>query len=1141
MPSMATTLHGIFAEAAVQHPGRTCLRLGDDPGLSYQQVHDASERCARHVAALGEEPGVVLLCADRSYGMLVAMLGTMRAGWAYCPVEPDFPPARVAAIVETAELTWCLTPAAQAPQPVIASFQELRTLAVHDSGHVEQAQGVLAAEAPERIPADVLDSSPAYVIFTSGSTGKPKGCVVPHRGSALYAHAVVKSCGLQEDMNFLFKTPYVFDVSIQDIYTAFAAGGTLIIAEPGVHKYASALSELVVKQQVNCMAFTPTLLVEFVNHLTKNLDEAEKVGRSLARILTIGEALMSATCKDLFQLLPELDGNLHNLYGPTEASVGVSHFCVSTASLGNSTVAPIGKPFDYVEFRIFDPALYEDKVLTPDLLVTASKGSVGELYLGGDCLAQGYMNNPEKTSSAFFDFPQVLQRSELAASPFTLYKTGDLVKCREDGVFEILGRNDFQVKIGGVRIECEEISAVLKTHPAVDDALVTVFEGPSGKALAAYVVCASSHDAFAWAGGQDASDVKSCTALMKQWITKTSLLAAMRPMVYIPLSSLPKNAAGKTDRHALPDARDLFSQLAGDDRECRHAVAHDFAKPHRALLGLRYILAILVACEHLSEGTSAPYWVRGGEDFSFCMVTFFAIGGFMLASSVSQPVSLSEIFRGKLLATHPLLLLTILYRVPGIFLQCPNKPEPAWEAWNCGVLWEGYPGTYAGKIAYGIVMNVFAQGAWPWGAWNSIAPMYGELWFSSAFYFCIICFPFFQRFLSFRCFLPGCAGFSSMQAAFFVLLWLSICGSFYLIFLVAPLPIKWLASKVEDPALKELLSPTYRYPGEDLFSSTYSGVAGDFAYSCPLIWALVFFLGMLTCHFFKAGHTEKESRQWKYWGVLTDATTGFLALSYFGPGVVATLIESSGAASMGESLAYYWAGGYPVKLVTTFACFWIYGLAKGQGFTAGVLGNRYLVTYFSPAAYSLYLFHEPTKMYYDIFRERVLGQASADANWIDSLLRGFIVLAFTNLLAVVVTHKFNASLTVGFLRCFDCVFSKCKPQQVDEDIPESTLQKVLVAVQGISGAEVDATTAIMDCGLDSFGVGVLVGVLRTRFPGLHLTALEVYRLSTLGDLVERIEACKSQGDAKGSSTSTPTSAGSAASASSLEETIADMV
>lgn len=849
MTAKATTLHGILAEAAVQHPGRTCLRLGDDPGLTYQQVHASSERCARHVAALAEEPAVVLLCADRSYGMLVAMLGTMRAGWAYCPVEPDFPRARVAAIVETAELTWCLTPAAQAPQPVIASVQELRTLAVHDSGHVEQAVGMLAAEAPQRIPADVPDSSPAYVIFTSGSTGKPKGCVVPHRGSALYAHAVVKSCQLKDHMNFLFKTPYVFDVSIQDIYTAFAAGGTLIIAEPGVHKYASALSELVVKQQVNCMAFTPTLLVEFVNHLSKNLDEAENVGRSLARILTIGEALMSATCKDLFRLLPHVDGGLHNLYGPTEASVGVSHFCVSTASLGNNTVVPIGNPFGYVEFRIFDPALYEDTMLTPELLVPTTQGSVGELFLGGDCLAQGYMNDPEKTSRVFFDFPQVLPRPQLAASHFSLYKTGDLVRCREDGVFEIVGRNDFQVKIGGVRIECEEISAALKNHPAVDDALVTVFEGPSGKALAAYVVGASNEDSFVWAGGQGASGVKHCTASMKQWVTQTSLLAAMRPMVYIPLSALPKNAAGKTDRSALPDARDLFNQLAGDPRECGHAVARNLAKPHRAVLGLRYILAVLVVWEHLCP--DAPYWMAGGRDFSFCMPCFFALAGFMLTSAASQPVSsLFETFRGKLLATHPLLLLAVLYRVPATFLLCPSKFENASQAGLCGVLWEGFPGTYAGKMVYGIVMNVFAQGAWPWGV-SPISPMYGELWFSSAFYFCVICFPLFQRFLSFRCFLAGGAGFSSIQAALFVCLWLTICGSFYLIFLVAPLPVRWLASKVEEPVLKELLNSTYRYPGEDLWSLMYSDVAGCFAYTCPVIWALVFFLGMLTCHFFK--------------------------------------------------------------------------------------------------------------------------------------------------------------------------------------------------------------------------------------------------------------------------------------------------
>lgn len=195
---------------------------------------------------------------------------------------------------------------------------------------------------------------------------------------------------------------------------------------------------------------------------------------------------MAETCKKLFLLVPDVE--IHNLYGPTEASVGVSHFQATIESLGTSTVAAIGKPFSYVNFRVFDPSKYEDKQITSELLQDVPDGETGELFIGGDCLAHGYINDEHKTNTAFFNLPTIQSKPTTSASPFTLYKTGDLVRKLENGGFEYLGRCDFQVKIGGVRIECEEVSSVLLKHRAVNDALVTAFDGPYGKALAAYVV-----------------------------------------------------------------------------------------------------------------------------------------------------------------------------------------------------------------------------------------------------------------------------------------------------------------------------------------------------------------------------------------------------------------------------------------------------------------------------------------------------------------------------------------------------------------------------------------------------------------------------------------------------------------------------
>jgi len=495
------TLHGLLEVAANENPHKIGLKMAGAKGMTYAEVQASAEQCASSVVLFDSE--TVLLAADRSIGMIVSMLGVMRAGKAYCPIEPDYPISRVQAMIDTARITHALVPRKQVPQEVLDDVMEhhshngdkgnahlvLQAFAVADNGCVYDYHdtSALAPSSKSRMPVVVKDDSPAYVLFTSGSTGKPKGCSVPHRGSALYGQAVAKACHLDGDMNFLLKTPYVFDVHIQDIYSAFAVCSTLVLADPGSHRDAGAIADTIADEHINVACFVPTLLVEFVNHLRSRPEDAAKVKLNLRRVLCIGEALMTASCQELFDLIPEVE--IHNLYGPTEASVGVSHFQVTTGNMGASPVAPIGKPFGYTSFRVMDHTKYDGKMIESALLVDVSDGEIGELFIGGDCLSHGYINDPARTEAAFFHFPEVQQRPPKAASRFSLYKTGDLVRRRpQDGAFEYLGRCDFQVKIGGVRIECEEVSSVMKTHPAVQDALVCVFDGPFGKALAAYVV-----------------------------------------------------------------------------------------------------------------------------------------------------------------------------------------------------------------------------------------------------------------------------------------------------------------------------------------------------------------------------------------------------------------------------------------------------------------------------------------------------------------------------------------------------------------------------------------------------------------------------------------------------------------------------
>lgn len=232
------TLHGLLEASAHRRPNHLCLQQGDGDGTSgtgmtYEEVWKAVERCASHLVLFDD--AVIALVADRSYGLVISLLGVLRAGKAYTPIEPDFPASRAQTMMETADIKNVLVPAQQLPQPVLHDLQNLCTIwAVQDDGLVCKASdGQQATSDASKLPESVPDSATAYVLFTSGSTGKPKGCMVPHRGSALYAEAVVEHCSLNENMIFLLKTPYVFDVSIQDLFTAFCAGGTLQIANPG--------------------------------------------------------------------------------------------------------------------------------------------------------------------------------------------------------------------------------------------------------------------------------------------------------------------------------------------------------------------------------------------------------------------------------------------------------------------------------------------------------------------------------------------------------------------------------------------------------------------------------------------------------------------------------------------------------------------------------------------------------------------------------------------------------------------------------------------------------------------------------------------------------------------------------------------
>jgi hypothetical protein len=274
---------------------------------------------------------------------------------------------------------------------------------------------------------------------------------------------------------------------------------------------------------------------------------------------------------------------------------------------------------------------------------------------------------------------------------------------------------------------------------------------------------------------------------------------------------------------------------------------------------------------------------------------------------------------------------------------------------------------------------------------------------------------------------------------------------------------------------------------------------------------------MLLAKLFQLNHKDADAYQWPHWGKLTDATSifmlGMFALASIlwkiDPRIDSNVYNGQVYPTLGgavNSLARWWGGDNCCKLVTFPLCIWIYGLAVGKGRSAKVLGSHFLVTYLSPAAYSVYLFHYPVSQYWSIAKQKLLhapavGDAKLSLGW--ALLDYFIVLFVATLIAMLAAHKLNAPLTSAFLRMFDRVCCCCRAEANSQ---MTTLEKVTAAVKGLSGAFVDETTLISDCGLDSFGTSALLGVLKPKFRRLTLTPLEMYRLRTIGDLVARIDS-----------------------------------
>ncbi|VWD07971.1 non-ribosomal peptide synthetase [Burkholderia lata] len=519
--SQQQPLHLQFADAARATPDAIALEYADVHGgvhrATYRELDVSTSRIAAALRRRGVQPDTpVALCVERSFDMVMALVGVLKAGAAYLPIDPDYPAERIAYMLRDARPAVAITQAHLREQVEAALGDGVATqlLTVADLLADEAAND--AADAT----ATIDDAQLAYLIYTSGSTGKPKGAGNTHGALANRVAWMQHAYRLTRDDVVLHKTPFGFDVSVWEFVWPLAIGAKLAIAAPGDHRDPARLAAAIHAHGVTVLHFVPSMLAAFAAYL----DDFSAAAQcdSVRLIVASGEALAPELVAKMARLLP--NATLVNLYGPTEAAIDVSHWTCGPDD-ANAVAVPIGHPIANLQLHVLDAAWQP-----------VPAGATGELYLAGAGLARGYLGRPGLTAERFVPDPFV--------PGARMYRTGDLARRRADGALDYLGRVDTQVKLRGQRIEPGEIEALLRAAPGVNDAVVIVRD----EQLIGYVARGD-------AGPLDRA------ALLDT--LRAQLPAYMVPSQLIELDALPVTPNGKCDRHALPaPVREAAAEVA---------------------------------------------------------------------------------------------------------------------------------------------------------------------------------------------------------------------------------------------------------------------------------------------------------------------------------------------------------------------------------------------------------------------------------------------------------------------------------------------------------------------------------------------------------------------------------------------------
>lgn len=510
------TIHQLVETQISRSPDAIAVSF-QGQNLSYQELNDRANKVSSYLQSLGVKPNsLVGLCVERSFDLIIGVLGILKAGSAYVPLDSSYPTERLRYMVDNAQLSAILTQShltkrlPESDAQLVCLDSDWDTIAQHPIQITEQTES----------------DSLAYVIYTSGSTGNPKGVAMPHGPLVNLIKWQQKQFRNIAATTLQF-TPISFDVSFQEIFSTLCFGGRIVLIEDTVRRNAESLLGYISDQKIERL-YLPFIALQ---HLAEVAVTQSKLPIALTEVITAGEQLkITRSIAKWFTTMEQC--TLCNQYGPSE-----SHVVTSLTLTGNPKdwphLPPIGQPIDNADIFILDPELRRKE----DPIKLVEEGQVGELAIGGIPLAQGYLNQPNLTESRFILNPFKGKTSE------KLYRTGDLVRKLPDGNFQFIERIDDQVKIRGVRIELGEIEAILSQDQGVKDVAVIAREDQTGaKRLHAYIVTSSDYSS---------ADAETLEMQLRESM-KQQVPSCMIPTTFTFLEEIPLTPSGKADRRSLP-------------------------------------------------------------------------------------------------------------------------------------------------------------------------------------------------------------------------------------------------------------------------------------------------------------------------------------------------------------------------------------------------------------------------------------------------------------------------------------------------------------------------------------------------------------------------------------------------------------